>query len=268
MNAIHRRQIQRAFSTAQDYDRHARVQRIFARRLAKRIAGLPLPARPRILEIGCGTGFLTQALIEALAERGIAGDWLITDIAPAMVERCRSRIGATIGEHGSYRFARLDGEYGTPGDAAAFDLVCSSLVMQWFDDPATALARMLGWLTPDGHCLFTSLAAGSFAEWRSAHEAEGLPCGTPRFPGLAELEAMLASSRVRPLEVERLSERHPSAPDFLHSLKAIGASTAAAGHRPLPPADLRRVMRRFEEQGAAVTYEAVTGVFRRPPAPG
>jgi malonyl-CoA O-methyltransferase len=263
MNAMHRRQIRDAFSAAHDYDRHARVQRVVARRLAKRIAALPLPTHLRILEIGCGTGFLTEALIE----QGIAGDWLITDIAPAMIERCRARVGALSDADESRRFALLDGEYGGPGDAGPFDLVCSSLVMQWFDDPASGLNRMLGWLAPGGHCLLATLASGSFAEWRDAHEAEGLPCGTPRFCETAEMKEMQAAARCGPLEVQRLSEQHEGALDFLHSLKAIGANTAAAGHRPLPPADLRRVMQRFEEQGASVTYEVVTGHFRRLPAP-
>lgn len=264
MNAMHRRQIREAFSAAQDYDRHARIQRVVARRLARRIAAQPLPECPRILEIGCGTGFLTEALIK----EGITGDWLITDIAPDMVARCHARIGEGAGEDGSRRFALLDGEYGDPGEAGPFDLVCSSLVMQWFDDPAAALARMLGWLAPGGQCLFATLASGSFAEWRGAHEAERLACGTPQFPTLAQMEAVLAAARCGPLEVERLSEQHENALNFLHCLKAIGANTAAEGHRPLPPADLHRVMRRFEEGGAAVTYEVVTGHYRRLAAAG
>lgn len=255
MNAMHRRHIRDAFSAAADYDRHARVQRVVAQRLARRIAALPLHRRPHILEIGCGTGFLTEALIA----EDVTGDWLITDIAPAMVERCRERIGA----HADMRFAVLDGEYGDPGTGRPFDLICSNLVMQWFDDPASALGRMLGWLAPGGHYLFSTLASGSFAEWRGAHDAEGLACGTPQFPVAAELERISPAERSGPLVIERLCENHENATQFLHSLKAIGAGTAVAGHRPLAPADLRRVMRRFEEQAGSVTYEVVTGHYRR-----
>lgn len=256
MNAPHRRQVRDAFAAADDYDRHARVQRVVARRLAKRIAALALPDQPRVLEIGCGTGFLTEAMIG----EGIEGDWLITDIAPAMVGRCRERIGESDGR----RFGVLDGEYGDPGDGQPFDLVCSSLVMQWFDDPARALERMLGWLAPGGHCVFATLAARSFAEWRAVHEPENLACGTPPFPAVDRLENICSEARAGPLTIERLRERHETAADFLHALKAIGAGTATAGHRPLAPADLRRVMRRFEEGGASVTYEVATGQYRRP----
>lgn len=245
MNAIQRRQVVAAFSAAADYDRHARVQRLVARRLAAQIADLPLPPAPRVLEIGCGTGFLTEALVE----QGLASRGLITDISPEMVERCRARVGESDGR----RFAVLDGEYGTP--EGQFDIVCSSLAMQWFDDHAGAFARMSGWLAPGGHCIVTTLGAGSFAEWRAAHAAEGLEPGTPAFQ---------AAENLTPQRIDRYVETHESALDFMRSLKAIGAHTAAHRHRPLPPSALRRVMRHFEAGGGAVSYEVVTCHYRRP----
>src|SRR3546814_17743195 len=65
--------IRQAFGSATRYDQEAHVQREVAIRLAERIAGLSLPPNPRILEIGCGTGFLTSAL----QERGLCGDWTV-----------------------------------------------------------------------------------------------------------------------------------------------------------------------------------------------
>lgn len=240
-----RERIARAFAAAPDYDRRARVQRLVAQGLAARIAALDLPSGPRVLEIGCGTGFLTQALID----RGLGGTWTVTDVAPKMVERCRARIG----EGPDRRFAVLDGEHGTP-DNGPFDLVCSSLALQWFEDAPAALARMREWLAPGGHCMVTTLGPGSFAEWRAAHEAEGLAPGTPDFPAVEAFAALAPES----LHVETHVERHDNARAFLQALKAIGAGTATPHHRPLPPAALRRVMARFEEAGSAVTYQVVT----------
>jgi len=229
-----------AFAHARDYDRHARVQRKVAEELADRIAALPLPSSPRVLEIGCGTGFLTQAL----HTRGLRGEWLVTDIAPAMVERCRTRMAGAPG----MTFAELDGEYGTP-ECGPFDLICSSLALQWFDDAPAALERMRGWLTPGGHVMAATLGEGSFAEWRAAHAAEGLTAGTPPFP---------PASAFTGASVQRNAEQHSGAREFLHALKAIGAGTADPAHRPLSPRALRRVMARFDASGASVTYEVVT----------
>jgi malonyl-CoA O-methyltransferase len=221
-----RERIQRAFAGAPDYDAHARVQREVANALAARIAGLDLAASPRVLEIGCGTGFLTGALAEA----GIAGDWLVTDIAPEMVERCRTRMADVQGGP-TIRFDVLDGEHGSLGEGA-FDLICSSLAVQWFDDAPAALARLAASLAPGGHLVVTTLAPGSFTQWRAAHEAEGIAPGTPHVA--------------------------PDARSFLRSLKAIGAGTSQPGHRPLSPAQLRRVMARFAQSGCEVTYQVVT----------
>jgi malonyl-CoA O-methyltransferase len=250
MNSPYRRRIESAFAGARDYDRHALVQHKVAAALADRIAALALPAHPRILEIGCGTGFLTQALIE----RGIDGEMLITDIAAEMVARCRRRVGATA----TREFAVLDGEYGEPEHGGRFDLICSSLALQWFDDQAAALPRMLSWLRPGGHCVFATLGAGSFAEWREAHEKEGLVPGTPRFATLAELAAMAPLSQVRAPAAAYFVEDHESGLEFIRALRAIGAHTARRTHRPLSPAALRRVIRNFEASGATVTYEVVT----------
>lgn len=246
-----RQQVARAFSSAQDYDANAHVQRRVAQGLAERVAALDLPENPHVLEIGCGTGFLTEPLAEHI--RG--GEWLVTDLSPAMLGRARRRLGARPG----WRYAVLDGEHGTP--EGRFDLIVSSMTLQWFENLPAAVARMRGWLRPGGVLVFTTLAADTFAEWRAAHEAEGLTAGAQPFPSPAQLAAILPQAQLAPPQIERLTEPHDSARGFLLALKAIGAGTAAPDHRPLPAGALRRVMQRFEEAGASVTYEVATCLY-------
>lgn len=243
-HGISKIEVARAFSGAKDYDRYARVQLIVARVLARRIASLNLPRNARVLDIGCGTGFLGFAL----REEGVTGDFLVTDLAPAMMDRARARLGD--GAH----YAVLDGEFGTP-DGGPFDLICSSLATQWFTDEPTALSRWRHWLTPNGHIMVATLGPETFSEWREAHAAEGLRAGTPNFTAP---DAFTALGLVEPVTVERYRERHDDARGFLTGLRAIGAQTASPSHRALSAGDLRRVMRRFEAGGAIASYQVVT----------
>jgi len=230
-----------AFDRAADYDAHADVQRIVADRLAARIAALPLPVAPRVLEIGCGTGFLGAALIDRLD----GARWTMTDIAPAMLARTQARFAGRDG----IGYAVADGE--APDVAGGFDLIVSSLAAQWFADLPGAIHRWRSLLVPGGRIAFTTLAAGSFAEWRAAH-GEIAP-GTPDYPTAATLAAIGLD-----VAIETLPVRHGDARDFLRSVKAIGAGTPRPGHRPLTPAQLRAVMARFDSSGATASYVVAT----------
>ncbi len=246
-----RERVASAFGRAKHYDAHAPVQRTVAQDLARKIAALDLPGAPHWLEFGCGTGFLT----EALAEAGIAsaGRGLVTDLAPAMVARCQARLGTGT----ERRFATLDAEREDPRaklGARHFDLIVSSLALQWFDDGPAALARMAGWLAPGGHLVVATLGAQTFREWSAAHAALGLVPGTPRFPP-AEAFAALAGAQV---DVALHVAPCRDARSFLRGVKAIGAGTPHPDHTPLSPAQLRAVMARFERSGPAATYEVVT----------
>jgi malonyl-CoA O-methyltransferase len=233
--------IAHAFDRAADYDAHARVQRHAAHRLAERIAALPLPPAPRILEIGCGTGFLSEALLDRLP----AADALLTDIAPAMLARCRDRLG----DRPNVRYCAMDGE--APDTAPGFDLICSSFTFQWFADPAASLPRLAALLRPGGRLAFATMLDGSLAEW---HAAAGEHAAMPDYPDDALFAALGAT-----ITEEIRIEQHPNAHAFLASLRAIGA------HRPRalrpPVATLRPAMRAFEAAGSAVTWRIGYGII-------
>lgn len=230
-----------SFDRAAAYDAHAIVQRDSAGALANHILTLDIPPHPRVLEIGCGTGFLAAALVDRL----VGADWLLTDIAPSMLERCRQRFeGRT-----DVRFAVMDGE--APSQAGPFDLICSSFVMQWFCDLPSAIARLRRLLAPGGRLAFATLAEGSFAEWQAAHGP--LDSGTMTFPSAASLADLQLEVTTKVRNVP-----YPDAKSFLRGLKAIGAGTPHGAHRPLPPARLREVMDRFEASGSNARYVVAT----------
>ncbi len=250
MARVDRQQVAAAFDSATDYSDNAGIQRAIAAQLAERIAAIDFAQLPHILEIGCGTGFLTQQLLD----RGLGGEWLITDKSPDMVARCANALGAAPGR----AFAVLDGEYGMAKHDRSHDLICASMAMQWFDDLALAVGAIVQKLRPAGHLVFNTLAEGTFEQWRDAHRASGHGDGAVAFPSVAALRAMVEPFAPTHFSVTTHHETHRDAREFLGRLKLIGAATAPSDHRPLPPAALKDVMARFDSQGATVAYEVVT----------
>jgi malonyl-CoA O-methyltransferase len=250
----HKSRVARAFGRARDYAAQAHVQKDVAARLAEKISEASSMAEPTILEIGCGTGFLTAALATRIA----AARWTITDIAPEMV----ARASASLDLPATYR--AMDGEHPDPGEVR-FDLIVSSLAFQWFADLPASVDRLARLLNPGGILAFTTMAAGSFAEWHAAHEALGLVAGTPHYPDAGALRASAPRGFTASVEIESFIQRHDDARAFLRQLKAIGAATAMSGRRILPPGALRRVMAAYDTGPRTATYQVAFCLFRAPP---
>ena len=251
MNDVRRRVATRFAAAADNYDAHSPVQRHAAARLAGRIAAAA-PPHARVLELGCGTGHLTAQLVARLPSARI----LATDIAPAMVAACRKRLPQI--DH-----AVMDGT--RPAVAGSFDVICASLAAQWFPDLPAALARLAGLLAPGGLLAFSLLGGETFAEWRAAHARLGLRDGVQRFPDARSCRAAFPADGLLHWEEERHIDRPASALEFLRALRGLGADQAAAGHRPLSAAQLRRVLRAIDAgaAGAAATYEIFYPCWRR-----
>lgn len=237
-----------AFSAAAaTYDDAAEAQARAADLVARRVLSRPIPAAPRVLEVGCGTGLLTRRLRPI-----VGGDWLVTDIAPAMVAAARaSAPGAG--------FRVMDGEH--PDVEGPFDLIVSNLAAQWFQDLPAALSRLSGLLAPGGRLVLSTLGEGSLREWRDAHAAMGLACGTPAYPSRGQLAEWLPAGRATGVVAEAFAVRYADGRAFGAALKAIGAGTPKPGHRPLPPGALRRVLSVLGAP-AAVTYEILIAEVR------
>lgn len=247
--------IGRAFGAAARYDDEALVQREVAEWLAERICGLSLPAAANVLEIGCGTGFLTSAL----RARGVRGHWIVSDLSEAMVARCREAQ-----DDPAIDYLVMDGERPCFAEGAGFDLICSSLAFQWFDDLTAAMARLMGLLKPGGLLAFTTMADHSFDEWRQAHLVCGLEPATPDYPTVAAIAASGPDGVEADCTERFMKVGFADAGAFLSHLRGIGAHVPRPGSRPLTAGALRRVMRGFEDNGAVATYHVACCTFSRP----
>ena len=102
----------------------------------------PLPARPQILDVGCGTGEIAERLARRFPSASILG----VDLEDAHLERARARcaaLGARV------KFQKDDALALSLPDASV-DLVVSRHLIQAVPDPQRALAEMARVLAPGG----------------------------------------------------------------------------------------------------------------------
>jgi malonyl-CoA O-methyltransferase len=223
---------------AESYDHHADLQRGVAERLARL---LPPLGRPRVLELGCGTGLFSRHLVARYPE----GTFLLTDLAPAMVEQCRRNLAAT-GRPMPASFEVMDAA--RPAAEGPFDLIATSMTLHWLADPAAALAALRTRLAPGGRVLYATIGPSSFAEWRDVLGRQGLPIGLIDIP---ELPGIVAEERIAPDDTTL---------GFLRRMQAVGGLTPREGYRALSPGSLRRAVRAADAMhGGRNTWHIVYG---------
>ena len=135
------------------YDRYADHHRIIADRLMDYVP--PDAAAGSILEIGCGTGILTEKLLDRFPDSDITA----LDISPNMVERCRSKLSHSC----RLSFLVTDAEeYCRIGKR--YDLVVSSCSIQWIHDRKRFIKNIYKMLPVSGRCLMAIPVMGMLHE--------------------------------------------------------------------------------------------------------
>ncbi|QYR21971.1 malonyl-ACP O-methyltransferase BioC [Paenibacillus sp. sptzw28] len=244
-----RRQFNR--SAAGAYDTHANVQRAMAQSLAEfvnRHPDLRDKSNVDILEIGCGTGALTEKLRAAWP----AGNITALDAAPAMLDAAKRRVDETSNARSIHAAPHIPGvthidfvlsdaeSWAAAAASGSFDLIVSSACFQWFVRPGETLRELKRLLRPGGILAFTTFGPQTFRELHSAFEEVYLSKGlTPLHHGLSlrppeEWLSLLEEAGFGQGRLERIArtESYPTVRDFLHSVKAVGASATEASHSP------------------------------------
>lgn len=253
----HKERVRLSFDRAEGYDGAATVQRLAAQRLAAKLAETLKGRKPqRILEIGCGTGLLTEQLVRLWPDAQIVA----TDFAPHMLERARRNgVATTV-------YELMDAA--NPTVEGPFDVVCGNLVMQWLEHPKHVLTRLGELLAPNGVLAVTALLDGTFAEWKAACKAEGAEPATPHYPKATQIQDWVPFPYSGLWQRESCVQVFARGLDFVRHLKATGASVPQPGSTPMAAGTLRRVTERLEQGGASMTWELAYGCFRKPPVAG
>lgn len=215
-----------------------------------------LPAQTKtenVLELGSGTGHLTQALLQRFPSARI----LSTDLSAAMLRQAELRLGGS----SSLRWELLDGKAPRHKDAP-FDLIASNAMVQWFPDLQSHLAACRALLATDGVLAIGAFGHDHFPELDAILRSTefGYPAGPGHDPSL--LPDLLAASGFRQWEIKPFSwpRPYPSASAFLAHLRESGANRPPPEGQSLGKQRLRQLLARIDErcatpEGVVITWK-------------
>lgn len=204
-----RRRFARAAAT---YDAHAEAQRRICRHLVEMLPDEGLGRVRRVLEIGCGSGCLTRALMARID----GGDWTLNDLCahwrPALEELAAGR---------ACRFLFGDAERLPLG--GPYDLIASASALQWMRDLPAFLRELRQRLAPGGFLLFNTFTPDNLKEIRLL-TGEGLD-----YPSVESLADWLSSFfSVRRMEESAITLTFPDPLSVLRHLKYTGVTGNAS----------------------------------------
>lgn len=229
---------------ADSYDERAVVQRLSAEKLASLV---PLKKYARALDLGCGTGFA----IEALLNRGLNIERCLgVDKSQRMIDVCRSKF--PLMEFEVVDFASISNRF------AEFDLLVSNFALQWLDSPLEFILRAAKNLRPGAAFCFSIPIEGTFKE---ILETSTIYNDRPiEIMKLLSYDELRRSLRGLYQYSERASMRQtfPSLMDAMLSIKKAGATYR--NRRPYSYKEMKNLFIAhgelpFNEKGATLTYE-------------
>lgn len=202
-------------AASRSYDAAAWLQDLVRDELLSRLPLLPAPPRA-VLDLGAGTGIASRELKRRFRRAQVTA----VDIAAPMLQVARkhSRFWRPI------RFVEADAR-SLPFEDASFDLVFSSLMLQWLHPPDAALAEMHRVLRPGGLLLLSSFGPETLQELREAWAAADQGVHVNAFIDMHDLGSALhrAGFAEPVLDTDRHLRHYPDARALMRELKDLGA---------------------------------------------
>lgn len=208
---------------AHRYDQYAGLQRQVAETLLNHLDTTCNEIQARsILDLGCGTGQVT----EAMCLRYPDADVVALDFSKEMLSQTDKRLS----QQGYTSLGICADAEQLPFERGSFDLVISSLMLQWSNDLQQTLANIRDSLTAEGMLAFTSFSEGTLKEIKTswgivdgaAHSSDFLPLGT-----MHAIADAAGFSKVI-IVPETIVMHYDSVREMLLEIKGIGASNARA----------------------------------------
>ena len=174
--------ISRSFSRAAGhYDDVAIIQREVAQRLAERLNYLKVEVNT-VLDLGSGTGFCTQITQKHYP----SATFICLDLSQSMLQHARSK---GVGKYHIRATATA-----LPVADNSLDLVISSMMLHWCEQPDMVATEVRRVLRPGGLFIFSTCASETLHELTAALKTANIPPPANTFPDIHSMAAMISAA--------------------------------------------------------------------------
>ncbi|MDO9104301.1 MAG: malonyl-ACP O-methyltransferase BioC [Methylovulum sp.] len=246
--SLDKTQLRLAFSAAApSYDRFAPLQRSVAQALLTTVDVGSLSGT--LLDIGCGTGFLTGELLALPACTAGKVSVIALDIALTMLQTARRKLS---GQTQVY-YICADAE-ALPLAGGSIDRVFSSLALQWCSRLDECLKDIRRVLKPGGQLTFSTFGAGTLQELKAAWATVDDYSHVNDFYSEQAIAGLLQQAGFRAISISSTSYRpcYGSVWALMRELKGIGAHNVLAARN-------RQVTGKNAMQAMVAAYQAACG---------
>lgn len=236
--------IRQSFATASGtYDDAAALQRTVGKALLTGMVGQTLSST--LLDLGCGTGFLTAELL-AVKAPGQLQAVVAVDIAQGMLETTRTKLAG----YGNVSYICADAEF-LPFVADAVDGVVSNLALQWCRNLTGVFSDLRRVIKPRGQLLFSTFGPQTLQELKAAWGQVDDYVHVNDFYDATQIAHFLQQAGFQDIQIECkvYVSKYDSVLTLMRELKAIGAQNVI-GERSqtiTTRAQLQRMLAAYEK---------------------
>lgn len=259
---IDRRAMRASFEKAAPrYDAAAVLQKEVASRLVERMDVMAMKPT-KILDAGCGTGFVSSLLAEKFPKATITA----LDIAYGMLLQAKDKRSFKQRWNKQFRYVNAEVE-NLPFANNSFELVISGLTLQWCQDLPKVFTEFQRILAPGGLLLFSSFGPDTLKELRYSWQAVDDIPHVNEFIDMHDVgDALLQSGFSDPvMDMEMLTVTYKEVKTIMQDLKQIGAHNVIKerNHAITGKSKLKKMMQAYEafrQNGVLpVSHEIVYG---------